>query len=319
MQHDFSEVFETDNALWERVIEIFNNNEQFPKKVVKGRELHHKFPRSFSKKLGQEVDNSPENLISLSHADHFRIHYYYYVLAKKGYRQPMALAFQMMSRSLVKQISPATMEECACDYDELRRESIEAKVQWRKDDPEKAAAVSKRIAEKNRSPEVRLKKSKAMKGKNKGEANGMFGVKYTEEQCAEISNRFKKWWAGMTDDEIARWKEAQANGWKNSSKNTAEYRKSISERQKGKNNPMFRFISWKEDGVWKKIKVPDEIPDEDVDDLRPIVHFIANCEGGTKNWRQSLERLRCFLQRCDEAKRIEVFDKDGNVIETVEK
>ena len=54
MQHDFSIVFDTDNEYWQRVLDIFAANESYPKKNTKGRELHHKFPRSFSKKLGAE-------------------------------------------------------------------------------------------------------------------------------------------------------------------------------------------------------------------------------------------------------------------------
>lgn len=118
MQHDFSIVFDTDNEYWQRLLDIFAANESYLKKKTKGRELHHKFPRSFSKKLGEEVDNSDENLISLTLADHFRVHYYYYLLANKGFRQPMALAFRMMARKCIKYITPDTAEEMANDYEE---------------------------------------------------------------------------------------------------------------------------------------------------------------------------------------------------------
>ena len=80
MQHDFSLVFETDNEYWQKVLDIFERNEKYEKKIVSNRNLHHKFPRSFSKKLGEEVDNDKDNLISLSLADHFLVHYYYYLL-----------------------------------------------------------------------------------------------------------------------------------------------------------------------------------------------------------------------------------------------
>ena len=118
MTHDFSVVFDTDNPLWQRVLEIFDKNEKYDKKVVKNRNLHHKFPRSFSKALGEEVDNDKDNLISLSLADHFLVHYYYYLLAKKGYRQSMALAFRLMARKGMKYITPETAEAMAKDYEE---------------------------------------------------------------------------------------------------------------------------------------------------------------------------------------------------------
>ena len=120
MNHDFNLVFETDNEYWQRVLEIFAKNESYPKKIVKGRNLHHKFPRSFSKALGEEVDNDKDNLISLSLSDHFLVHYYYYLLARKGYRQSMATAFRLMARKGLKYITPETAEAMAKDYEEAR-------------------------------------------------------------------------------------------------------------------------------------------------------------------------------------------------------
>lgn len=118
MQHDFSIVFDTDNEYWNRVLEIFAKNEKYPKKRVSNRNLHHKFPRSFSKMLNEPVDNDSDNLISLSLADHFLVHYYYYLLAKKGYRQRMATAFTFMAKKGLKFMTPATAEQMAIDYEE---------------------------------------------------------------------------------------------------------------------------------------------------------------------------------------------------------
>lgn len=120
MIHDFSEVFETDNPYWQRVLDIFAKNEKYEKKKVSGRNLHHKFPRSFSKILGEQVDNDKDNLISLSLADHFLVHYYYYLLARKGYRQSMATAFTFMAKKGLKYITPETVEAMAKDYEEAR-------------------------------------------------------------------------------------------------------------------------------------------------------------------------------------------------------
>lgn len=118
MTHDFSLVFETDNEYWNKVLEIFEKNEKYPKKRVSNRNLHHKFPKSFSKMLGESVDNDSDNLISLSLADHFLVHYYYYLLAKKGFRQRMATAFTFMVKSGIKYITPDTAEKIARDYEE---------------------------------------------------------------------------------------------------------------------------------------------------------------------------------------------------------
>lgn len=117
-KHDYSKVFDTDDELWQRVLEIYEANEKFPKKIVSGRNLHHKFPRSFSKKLGEDVDNDKDNLVSLSLSDHFLIHYYYYKLARTGYKQSMAMAFNLMAKKQLKYISPETAESMAKDYEE---------------------------------------------------------------------------------------------------------------------------------------------------------------------------------------------------------
>lgn len=120
MEHDFSIVFETDNPYWQRVLDIFAKNEKYEKKVVSNRNLHHKFPRSFSKLLGESVDNDKDNLISLSLSDHFLVHYYYYLLAKKGYRQSMATAFTFMAKKGLKYMTPETAEAMAKDYADAR-------------------------------------------------------------------------------------------------------------------------------------------------------------------------------------------------------
>ena len=117
MHHDFSEFFETNNDYWKRVLDIFEKSESYPKKIVKNRNLHHKFPRSFSKMKGEKVDNDKDNLISLSLSDHLLVHYYYYLLARKGYRQRMATAFNLMVKKCLSYITPETIEKIAEDYE----------------------------------------------------------------------------------------------------------------------------------------------------------------------------------------------------------
>ena len=146
MQHDFTLVFETENEYWKRVLEIFEKNESYPKKKVTNRNLHHKFPRSFSKVLGEPVDNEPDNLISLSLADHFLVHYYYYMLAKKGFRQSMATAFTFMAKKGLKYLSPESAEQIAKDYEEAQLISNRAKSEHMKiyyeEHPEYREAIS---------------------------------------------------------------------------------------------------------------------------------------------------------------------------------
>lgn len=291
MIHDFSIVFDTESEYWQRVLDIFAANETYPKKKTKGRELHHKFPRSFSKKLGEDVDNTEENLISLSPADHFRVHYYYYLLANKGYRQPMALAFQLMVRSPSKQISPATMEEMAFDYEELRREAIVARAdaikKWSKNNPEAVKLKNEHIKESQNKPEVAQKKSKSMKGKNAGSANGMYG-----KSTAIKGHSCTDW---MTEEEVDRWKNAISKTLTGRVK-TEEECKHISESKMGSKNPMFRRFSWKdENGKFKNINLPDDIKDEELGEYRFLLHFFAG-----KDWRTRIKKVVEILEIMEE-------------------
>ena len=291
MTHDFSIVFDTASEYWQRVLDIFAANETYPQKKTKGRELHHKFPRSFSKKLGEDVDNTEENLISLSPADHFRVHYYYYLLANKGYRQPMALAFQLMVRSPSKHISPATMEEMAFDYEELRRESIvarsDAMKKWHENNPDAVKLKNKHIKETLNTEESVQKRSKAMKGKNAGSSNGMYG-----KSTAIKGHSCTDW---MTDEEIDRWKNAISKTLTGRVK-TEEECKHISESKMGSKNPMFRRFSWKdEDGKFKNINLPEDIKDEELGEYRFLLHFFAG-----KDWRTRIKKVVEILELMEE-------------------
>lgn len=288
MTHDFSIVFDTESEYWQRVLAIFAANETFPKKKTKGRELHHKFPRSFSKKLGEDIDNTEENLISLSPADHFRVHYYYYLLSNKGYRQPMALAFQLMVRSPSKHISPATMEEMAFDYEELRREANVARhaamKKWYENNPEAVKTKIEHFKETVNTEESKQKRSKAMKGKNAGSSNGMYG-----KSSAMKGHSCTDW---MTEEEVDRWKKAISKTMTGRERPEEEC-KHISERQMGNNNSMFRRFSWKaKDGKFKNIKLPDDIKDEEIGEYKFFLHFFAG-----KDWRERLKKLEeiCLL------------------------
>lgn len=173
MTHDFSSVFDTDNPLWQRVLEIFDKNEKYPKKIVSNRNLHHKFPRSFSKKLGEEVDNDKDNLISLSLADHFLVHYYYYKLAKKGYKQAMALAFRFMARKGLKYMSPEVAEALAKDYEEALPIGINHSESTKK---KKMSESAKKAA----TPELCKLRSESRNGESHPHKSGRKGLPISE-------------------------------------------------------------------------------------------------------------------------------------------
>ena len=170
MIHNWENYFDISSEYWKKVEKIYEENESFPKKVVKDRNLHHKFPRSFSKKDGTEIDNDEDNLVSLSLADHFRVHYYLWKCAKKGYRSMMAKAFTLMRKKAVVYASDETIEQIAKDYETAMKEAAEAR---------KGKKMSEESKKKNRE---------AHKGKRIGEDNPFYGKHHSEETRKKLSD-----------------------------------------------------------------------------------------------------------------------------------
>lgn len=127
MTHKWENYFDISSEFWKKLKKIYEENESFPKKVVKERNLHHKFPKSFSKKDGVDVDNDEDNLVSLSLADHFRVHFYLCKCSKKGYRGLMARAFVFMRKKMVVYASDETIEQIAKDYEEAKERMSKAR------------------------------------------------------------------------------------------------------------------------------------------------------------------------------------------------
>ncbi|MBQ2204368.1 MAG: hypothetical protein II411_00560, partial [Lachnospiraceae bacterium] len=99
MQHDWGKYFDTESDYWKKIQEIYKENDNFPRVVVKGRNLHHKFLRAFSKLEGTEIDNDKENLVSLSEGDHFLVHYYLWKCCiAVHYKRIVSNAFKWMAK-----------------------------------------------------------------------------------------------------------------------------------------------------------------------------------------------------------------------------
>lgn len=172
MEHNWEDYFDTSSEYWLKTQKIYEENEHFPKTVVKNRNLHHKFPRSFSKKDGVDNDNDEDNLVSLSLADHFRVHYYLWKCCKKGYRGMMALAFQFMRKKAIKYASDETIEELAKDYENAMNDVSDFKKgnQNRKGkhhSEETKKKISEKMKDIPKSEETRKKMREAQKGKPK--------------------------------------------------------------------------------------------------------------------------------------------------------
>lgn len=217
MKHNWDDYFDTESEYWKKVEKIYEESEHYPKKVVKYRNLHHKFPRSFSKRDGVDIDNDDDNLVSLSLSDHFLVHYYLWKCAKKGYRNLMALAFNFMRKKAIKYASDETIEELAKDYANVMKDACEA--------------ISKARKGRHHSEEAKKKLSEARKGKTYEE---IYGLDKTKELKESIANSNRK--RGCSEE--TKKKLSEANKGKPSpnkgKKLSEEIKRKISEAEKGK-------------------------------------------------------------------------------------
>lgn len=114
MTHNWEKYFDTSTEYWEKIQKIYKENDNYPKIVVKNRNLHHKFLRAFSKLEGTEIDNDNDNLVSLSEGEHFLVHYYLWKCCiAVNYRRIVSNAFKWMARKSLKYVTDEAVEELA--------------------------------------------------------------------------------------------------------------------------------------------------------------------------------------------------------------
>ena len=186
MIHNWENYFDTSSEYWLKVEKIYEENESFPKKVVKERNLHHKFPRSFSKKDGADIDNDADNLVSLSLADHFRVHFYLWKCAKKGYRGMMAKAFVFMRKKMVVYASDEAVEQLAKDYENAMKEAAEANK-----GKHRSEETKKKISEANKGKKRSEETKKKISESHKGQIAWYKGKKLSEEHKKKMSEALK--------------------------------------------------------------------------------------------------------------------------------
>ena len=247
MIHNWENYFDISSEYWKKVEKIYEENESFPKKVVKDRNLHHKFPRSFSKKDGGggDIDNDKDNLVSLSLADHFRVHYYLWKCAKKGYRGMMAKAFVFMRKKAVVYATDETIEQIARDYEEAMKEASEQRSETMKGktSPNKG---------KHTSEETRKKLSEAHKGKTSPN-KGKHPSEETRKKLSEVNKG--KHLSEETRKKIA---EAMKNMSEETKKKMSEAKKNMSEETKKKMSLQRTGCHWFNNG--EKCVIAKECP-----------------------------------------------------------
>ena len=116
MQHNWERYFDTESEYWKKIQKIYEENDNYPKIVVSGRNLHHKFLRTFSRLEGTEIDNDKENLVSLSEGDHFLVHYYLWKCTKVGFRNRTGTAVRFMYKKAVKYLTDEIAELIAKEW-----------------------------------------------------------------------------------------------------------------------------------------------------------------------------------------------------------
>ena len=190
MIHNWENYFDISSEYWLKVEKIYEDSESFPKKVVKDRNLHHKFPRSFSKKDGVDIDNDEGNLVSLSLADHFRVHYYLWKCSKKGYRGMMAKAFVFMRKKVVVYASDDTIEQLAKDYEDAMREA--AKAMSRSMKGEKHPMYGKHHSEESKKKNSEAHKGKKLSEEHKKKIGAVWKGKHHSEETKKKIREVRK-------------------------------------------------------------------------------------------------------------------------------
>ena len=264
MIHNWGNYFDIGSEYWKRVEKIYEENESFPKKVVKERNLHHKFPRSFSKKDGAEIDNDVDNLVSISLADHFRVHYYLWKCAKKGYRGMMAKAFVFMRKKMVAYATDETIEQLAKDYEEAMKEASEQHsktMKGRRHSEEHKKKISEAEKGRRHSEDTKKKISEARKGKtspNKGKhiseeiKKKMSDAHKGKPKSEETKNKMSAAKKGRRHSEETRKKISEAHKGKHTGSDNPFYGKRHSEEAKMKIGEAFKGCHWYNNGKISK-------------------------------------------------------------------
>lgn len=207
MNHKWENYFDTESEYWKKIQKIYEENDNYPKVVVKNRNLHHKFMRSFSRFEGTEIDNDKDNLVSLSEGDHFLVHYYLWKCTKIGFKNRTALPVRLMYKKAAKYITDEIAEtiakEWTCKGYKGYKHSEEAKNKMseshkgKKMSEEAKKKISEFRKDKTLSEETKRKMSKYQRGKKLSEetkkriSESQKGRKVSEKTKNKISNSHK--------------------------------------------------------------------------------------------------------------------------------
>lgn len=197
MTHNFDKYFDTSSEYWQKIQKIYEENDHFPKIVVKNRNLHHKFMRSFSRLEGTEIDNDKENLVSLSEGDHFLVHYYLWKCTKQGFRRqtglPVRFMYKKTAKYLTDEIAELISKEWICKdlyQSEETKKKISESSKGRKHTDKTKKKISETEKGKPKSEETKRKMSEVQKGHSvSSETKLKIGAKHKGKVLSEETKR----------------------------------------------------------------------------------------------------------------------------------
>lgn len=97
----YEKYFDTESEFFKEYMRIVEKNSNIPKVRTTGRQLHHIIPRSFFKKRYENVDNTENNIVSLSQSEHWLCHWLIWHCALTGLRGVAYAAISQMTRPIL--------------------------------------------------------------------------------------------------------------------------------------------------------------------------------------------------------------------------
>lgn len=101
---EYANYFDTESEFFKEYMRIVKKNSDLPKVRTTGRQLHHIVPRSFFKKKGEDVNNSENNIVSLSQSEHWLCHWLIWHCALTGLRGVAYAAISTMTKPILQGI-----------------------------------------------------------------------------------------------------------------------------------------------------------------------------------------------------------------------
>ena len=239
MNHKWENYFDTESEYWKKIQKIYEENDHFPKVVVKNRNLHHKFMKSFSRLECTEIDNDKDNLVSLSEGDHFLVHYYLWKCTKTGFKNRTALAVRFMYKKAAKYITDEIAETIAKEWvckgyklsEETKNKISEAhkgKSTWNKGlkTGPLSEEAKKKIAESHKGKKISEEAKKKIAEAHKG-------IKLSEEHKNKISEACKCEKHPLYGKHLSEETKKKMSEAKKGKKFSEEHKKKIGEAHKG--------------------------------------------------------------------------------------